>query len=316
MSYQATRTHFEATKTLRDNALLRFDGVPGYDVYNCSVPFDADGTRYIYGRIERRDEWAQSHTRLFREIAPDHYELVPDAAIYPIEDPFITRIHDEWILGGTHVRFHNGTVASYYCYFYRGTDPRHLRLYTTGPDLMKDIRPLKLPDGRIGIFSRPRGPAIQAQHGVEAYIGYTTIDSWADFDPARIAAAPMIPDLLAPGEWIGSNQALLLPDGKIGVLAHKGYHDTASAQSVYTNYAFVYSPADNRVLDQHILATSSCYPPFPAKMAHLQDCTFTSGMRPRADGLWDLYTGLGDTTEGRTTIEYPFSDFGLPVSVL
>ena len=42
---------------VRERALLRFDGVDGFDVYNCSAPFPFRGRRHVFGRVERRDRW-------------------------------------------------------------------------------------------------------------------------------------------------------------------------------------------------------------------------------------------------------------------
>ncbi|MCI8361224.1 MAG: DUF1861 family protein, partial [Clostridiales bacterium] len=54
------RARFEKEKKIYDSALLIFQGVDGFDVYNCSIPFTWQGETYIYGRVEKRDEWARS----------------------------------------------------------------------------------------------------------------------------------------------------------------------------------------------------------------------------------------------------------------
>ena len=44
------------------------------------------------------------------------------------------------------------------------------------------------------------------------------------------------------------------------------------------------------------------------KEPHLADCAFTSGLVRRPDGLWDLYSGLCDSAEGRVTLLFdPFA---------
>ncbi|MBQ8400039.1 MAG: DUF1861 family protein, partial [Clostridia bacterium] len=60
MEIKALKEQFEKNRNIRDHALLRFSGVPGMDVYNCSLPFIWQGKRYLFGRTEKHDEWANS----------------------------------------------------------------------------------------------------------------------------------------------------------------------------------------------------------------------------------------------------------------
>ena len=46
--------------------------------------------------------------------------------------------------------------------------------------------------------------------------------------------------------------------------------------------------------------------PFSKFFLFLTDCAFTSGIVLREDGRADLYSGIGDTYEGRVTIDNPF----------
>ncbi len=214
------RAQFEATKQIYESAKLTFHGVDAYDVYNASIPFDWQGRSYIFGRVERRAEWARSWVRLFAQSGPDEWTLVPDSMIYPLEDPYIARIHDQLVLGGTHVRYKSGVVDTYYGYFYRGSHLDDLVYFTTGPDYMKDIRLVELADGRIGVFSRPRNDEILCRFGCESQIGYATIDRLEDLTAEVIEHAPYIPGLFGDGEWGGCNQAYALASGVIGVIGH------------------------------------------------------------------------------------------------
>ena len=116
------RQHFEANKHIYESAKLVFRGVKGFDVYNPSVPFEWKGKRYIYGRVERRHEWARSWVRLFSESGPDEWTVVPDTMIYQLEDPYISVIGKQLVLGGTHVRYSQGKLDTFYGYFYKGHD--------------------------------------------------------------------------------------------------------------------------------------------------------------------------------------------------
>ncbi|EPY41800.1 hypothetical protein AGDE_02123 [Angomonas deanei] len=309
LSIHRRREEFEANKVIHEAALLRFKGVDGWDVYNCSVPFLYNGKRHIYGRVERREEWANSHVRLFVETGKDEFTALPDC-LWELEDPYVQVIKGEFIFGGTHVRKNAGEVLSYYGYFYRGT-PEHLTYFTTGPNFMKDIRVVELQDGRVGVFSRRRDHE-------EVYIGFCTIDSIEDLSMEAISDARRL-DVLEEGTWGGVNQAYRLESGKIGCIAHYSYHDKkpdGMPLTVYTNYAFVLDPETREILDGKIIGSMNCYPPCPAKIPKLEDCVFTGGMVLCEDGTCDLYSGIGDTGAGRIRIDYPFAQYGKVVSSL
>nr|WOZ50629.1 AncB [synthetic construct] len=310
MSVKEAKKEFEANKRIYESALLTFKGVDGYDVYNCSVPFKYNGKTHIFGRVEKREEWANSHVRLFEETGKDEFTLVPDSMTWQLEDPFVSNIHGEMIFGGTHVRKNGNRVLSYYCDFYRGT-PEDLSYFTTGPDYMKDIRLVELADGRIGVFSRPKTEA-------HAFIGFTVIDSLDELTAEVIEEAPPL-NVLHAGAWGGVNQAYLLSSGKVGCISHYSYNDkdeNGEEISVYVNYSFVLDPQTREVEDAKIIGTKGCYPDCPAKVPKLVDCAFSSGIVMREDGKCDLYSGLGDTHEGRITIDYPFEGYGTIVDNL
>nr|WOZ50635.1 MTP4 [synthetic construct] len=298
-----TKASFEANKRVYESVLLTFRGVDGYDVYNCSVPFFYKGKMHIYGRVEKRDIWAASHVRLFEETGKDEFTVVP-GFYFQLEDPYVAKINNEMIFGGTHVRKDKQEISSYYGYFYRGT-PDELTYFTTGPDCMKDIRVLQLQDGRLGVFSRPRV-------GCRASIGFVILNSIDELGAEVIAKAPPL-DILSENTWGGVNQAYLLSSGKVGCIGHYSYEDTDEQQQpqrVYVNYSFVLDPQSRAIADAKIIGTKSCYPPCEPKVPFLADCVFASGIVMRSDGRADLYSGVGDSREGRITIDYPFKVHG------
>ncbi|CAD2222577.1 hypothetical protein AGDE_01428 [Angomonas deanei] len=243
---KAQRVIFEKEKQIYEAALLRFKGVDGWDVYNCSVPFLYNGKRHIYGRVERREEWANSHVRLFVETGKDEFTVQHGYRSFELEDPYIANIKNEMIFGGTHVRKDKGKIGSYFGYFYRGT-PEHLTYFTTGPNYMKDIRVVELQDGRIGVFSRPRSDSA-------ASIGWTILDSIEELGEEVIAKAPPL-DIIQENCWGGVNQAYLLTSGKVGCIAHYSYvdHDAEGELLVYLNCSFVLHPETRKVEDLKIL---------------------------------------------------------------
>lgn len=309
MSLKEDKRVFERQARKNPSVLLSFKGVEGFDVYNCSIPFSWQDREYLYGRVESRNVWATSWVRLFERSGQDEYTVVPESTIYQLEDPFVQFIGEELILGGTHVRKEAGKVKTFYGYFYRGKTPDALTYFTTGPDAMKDIRLVPLQNGRIGVFSRPRGEAVERKYGSGSVIGYTEIQNPNELTADTIEQAPVIEKLFEKGEWGGCNQCYLLKDGRIGVIGHKCYQEVDQdglLQSVYVNIAFIFDPITHTATKPQIIATRASYPDAPAKIPQLKDCAFTSGIVKRADGKVDLYSGVGDTHQGRVVIENPF----------
>lgn len=307
------RQQFEDTKTIYESETLTFIGVDGFDVYNTSIPFTYKGKNYLFGRVENRKEWARSWVRLFEETGQDEWSLVKDSMIYQLEDPYVSVIGNELVLGGTHVRYKQSKIDTFYGYFYKGTDLDNLYYFTTGPDYMKDIRLVELANNKIGVFSRPRNEEIRKKYGSESIVGFTVIDDLNKLSADVIENAPIIEGLFGNDEWGGCNQAYLLSSGKIGAIGHKCYKqpvEDGEDLKVYLNVSFVFDPETHQLLDEKIIATRPCYPVGPAKLPDLVDCAFTSGIVMRPDGKVDLYSGIGDTEEGRVTIDYPFEGFG------
>lgn len=310
MDVKKAKVDFENSFQVIENATQVFKGVDGYDVYNCSQPFQWDNKDCMFGRVERRAEWMRSWVRLFEKTGQDEWTLVDNSMVYQLEDPYIAIIKDEIVFGGTHVRVQESDLDTYYGYFYKGTDVDDLYYFTTGPEYMKDIRLVEMKDGRIGVFSRPRGEDILEKYGSESMVGFTVIDSLDELTAERIEKADYLDGLFQDGEWGGCNQAFLLEDGMIGVLGHISYIDDEAGQSVYANMSFVLNPETLTIDDYKVIATRVSYPAGPSKKDNLKDCAFTSGMVMREDGKVDLYSGIGDTQEGRTVIEYPFAGHG------
>lgn len=310
MDNKKEKEQFEASHLNFDSKKLTFLGVNNFDVYNCSQPFNWSGKNYLFGRVEKREEWMRSWVRLFEQTGVDRWTVVPDSMIYQLEDPYISVINNELVFGGTHVRLQQNKLDTYYGYFYSGKDINNLYYFTTGPDFMKDIRLVQLSDGKIGVFSRPRSKEILEKYGSESMVGFTIVDSLEELTNECVQNAELIPNLFSDNQWGGCNQAFLLDSGKIGVLGHVSYQDDNTNQSVYANMAFVFDPYTRDIYNYHIIATRGSYPVGPAKKKNLCDCAFTSGMIMREDGNVDLYSGIGDCEEGKVVVPYPFDGYG------
>ena len=296
-----------------ESVKLSFKGVEtGYDVYNCSIPFSWGGTEYIFGRVEPHEKWASSVTMLFRRTGKDEWTRVPEFGILELEDPYVAWIRGELVVGGTRVMKVSGKVASYRGAFYRDNKkgPMHLEYFTTGPERMKDIRLVELKDGRIGVFSRPRGEDVRKKYGSESVIGFTTVGDLGELTPEVVENAPVIDGVFGKDEWGGCNQAYLMGDGTVLVAGHLCFSGTKASngvnRGVYCNAAFTFDPATHKATRIRIVATRMMYPAQGAKVPHLDDCVFTSGFVFNDDGTCDIYTGLCDSAEGRVRVSADF----------
>lgn len=310
MTAKELRKQFHESGRIYESKLLTFDGVEGFDVYNCSIPFQWQGKRYMFGRVERREDFANSVTYLFEEVGKDHYAPVPGSSSYPIEDPHVAFIGDEIIMGGTHVRKSKGEIDTLYGYYYRGKDLKFLSQFTCGPANMKDIRLVQLANGKVGVFTRPRGKHVAEKYGSEAIVGYCELNSIDELDATIVDKAEYIPGLFEKNEWGGCNQAYLLKDGRIGIIGHRCYLEpTAQVElQVYVNISFVFDPQTFAISDMKVIGDKPSYPPTPCMLPYLEDCVFTSGIEMRGDGKADLYSGVGDVAQGRIVIDAPFGN--------
>jgi len=314
MTLRDERGLFEQNKVIYESAVLTFHGVEGYDVYNGSIPFEWEGKRYIYGRVERREEFARSWSRLFYETGEDDWTLVPNSMIYQIEDPFVTFADGKLILGGNYCPTYIGEGWHYFVNFYRGTDLEDMYQFACGPDPMKDVRLIELADGKTGVFSRPNTPDIEAKYGSKSIVGFTVIDSLDCLTRQVIMDAKPIIGLFGDAEWGGPNQVYLLDSGLIGVAGHQSYviwgKDGGRDLFTYLAITFVFDPVKHEILDKKIIATRTCFPDGPCMNDQTDDTIFTSGLVPRDDGKMDLYCGLNDCQFGRAVINDPFVGFG------
>ena len=309
-----TQAAFEKTATTLERAVQAFKGIddPELCVYNCSIPFAWEGRRYVFGRVDPKFRWGvPPWVVLFVETGKDEWTVDPKFHWLQLSDPAVQFIRGEIILTGTHVEKIAGKTAGYVAYFYRGKDPYHLTYFTHGPKRMKDIRPIELPNGRIGVFTRPRGEEVRRKYGSESLIGYVEVDDVEGITPEALEAARPIPGIFGRDEWGGANQAYLLPDGRIGVAGHLAWNRPDDLCPVnnhrrqhYCNISFVFDPKTFTATRPKIVATAGLYGVAGRrpKSPDLDDCAFTSGFVFNDDGTCDVYSGLLDAYEGRVRI--------------
>lgn len=278
---------------------LIFTGAEGNDVYNCTAPFQTPRGLYILARVEARDS-EQATTVFFRQVNGE-YQADFSLPTFPLQDPFITRINGEWILGGVEVFSHPEDEAKLWwktC-FYRGKDINNFEKFFEGPIGMKDIRLCQLPKGDIAVFTRPQGVK-----GGRGQIGYFEVSDLSELSEANINAAPLLP-LFLPEEWGGANEIHVLDENHLGVLGHIAAFEPEEIRHYYA-MTFVLKPSTRTVAQVKILATRADFLPGAAKRSDLEDVVFSGGLLRHGQGSATLYAGIGDAEAQALTLPDPF----------
>lgn len=278
---------------------LRFAGVGDRDVYNISAPFYSAGRRVIAGRVESRD--SEESNAVFFEEVDGAWHPIEGAPHFQLQDPFVTRIAGDLVFGGVSVDL-SLAQPIWHTVLYRGVDLFDLRPFFAGPNGMKDIRLCELADGRVAIFTRPRG-----SKGGRGTIGYTEVESLDALTIDAIEAAPMLGDMFHPLDWGGANEAHLLATGEIGVIAHAAYfeQDILYGKRRYYAVSFIYDPALHIWRDYRVIAAREQFLPGPAKRPDLVNVVFSSGIE-QIDGRTRFYAGTSDAEAQWIEIDYPF----------
>lgn len=297
---------FQQSRVIHSAALVPFYGAEGFDVYNPSMPFLSDGAVYMAGRVEPRDSH-DSRVLFFKQQADGFYY---DAAqrTFPLEDPFIATIHGELVFGGVRVSW-QGDTPSFFTEFYRGGSIATLTQFARGPANMKDIRLCELPDGRIGVFTRPRSIKKLFVWKSLAKIGFTVINSLAELTAQGIQEAPLLNGQFTGVEWGGANEAFPLQNGLIGVVGHRSWGSYTSIHDSDLHYygiAFALNLHTLETTPTQLILSRDCFPDGPCKTEGTRDVVFTSGMQRNGDGTATVYTGLSDAAVGKAVIPDPF----------
>ncbi|OXS57692.1 hypothetical protein B1A99_16720 [Cohnella sp. CIP 111063] len=283
---------------------LRFAEVGGRDVYNITAPFKAEGVDVIAGRVEARD--SEDAEIVFFAERDGWWRPLPGAPSLPYQDPFVCSVGGEWIVGGVEAWAIPDDPNGFSCWrtvFFRGKTLGELRHFATGPDLMKDIRLLELPDGRIAVCTRPQGAV-----GGLGQIGFTVLDSLEQLTAERLEQATIYDDQFIPEEWGGANELHLLSNGDIGVLGHIARYDEAGDRHYYP-MTFAIRPDTGARTAMKIIAVRSDFEPGSAKRPDLTDILFSGGLKRLPGGRAALYVGASDAEAHVMHLPDPFLEY-------
>ena len=279
---------------------LTFLGVEGFDVYNICNEFVVGDKAYIAGRVEKRDSEI-SRVIVFEKVDKGVYKAT-DATFDMLQDPCHTMIDGETIIGGTAIYTDDdGRINNWNTTFFRGKDVYNMSRFADAPSKMKDVRLIKT--DKIYIFTRPQGG--KAHLGK---IGYVAVDGLDKVNADVIEGATLFEDLFDEYTWGGANQALLLSNGKIGVLGHVAVMSEGDVRHYY-GMTFCFDPATKTCEGLKIICERSDFSAGAYKRKDLIDVVFSGGINRKADGTAELYVGLSDAEAHCAVIKDPFTEY-------
>lgn len=262
---------------------IKFSGVGSRDVYNITAPFELNGKVIIAGRVEERDS-EQSHIYLFEEQAGTWYP-VEGSLTFELQDPFVTVIENQVILGGVEVFFEEERV-SWRTVFYCLNSLEEAELLFKGPLGMKDLRLRELPNGNILVLTRPQG-----EKGGRGKIGSFVIKSLEELSIDKINEAPLLLNQFKEDEWGGANEVHIIND-KVIVLGHIASFDKEQNRHYYA-LLFELNEDFTEIVNPKIIAERTDFLPGPAKRADLDDVVFSGGLVINNHTSY-LYAGISD----------------------
>ncbi|RAK06317.1 uncharacterized protein DUF1861 [Halanaerobium saccharolyticum] len=282
---------------------INFRGVNNYDVYNITAPFINNKEEVIAGRVEKRD--SEDAKVLFFKKTKNDWEYDRTLKEFQLQDPFITQINSELIFGGVKIIKDREAqnIISWKTKFYRGSSINELKLFAEGPEGMKDIRLIELPDKRIGVFTRPQG-----EIGGRGTIGFTIINNLNELNKEIINNAALLDNQFLKEEWGGVNEVHVLKNDQLGVLGHIASFDQDGNRHYYPiTFAFDYK--DKKSSDVKIIAKRSELPEGPAKRDDLKDVLFSGGIIRKNYNKAELYLGVSDAEAYKLEIADPFIEY-------
>lgn len=278
---------------------ITFKGVAGFDIYNITAPFTLNNEYYIAGRVEKRDS---EHSKVyFFKKNEDIWEVDINAPVFDLQDPFITFIDGEFVVGGVEIfeSKEDPTVFKWRTVFYKGKSLQDLNRLFEGPMGMKDLRLKQLNDGRILVMSRPQG-----EPGGRGTIGAVIVSSLDELSVESINNAKLFETMYPEAEWGGANEVHILDDQKVGVLGHIAKFDDEGDRHYYS-MSFKMDLETLTPSELKIIAERSDFLEGPAKRSDLEDVIFSGGLI-REGNEATLYAGISDAQAQKVTILDPF----------
>lgn len=280
--------------------ILIFEHQPNENVYNPSRPFTIGKEKYILARVENSQT---NSSRVYPFVFENNIWRKVEWQLKDIEleDPSVAIIGGNFLLSFVRVlEKTNPNLWIIRTEFYYGPDLHNLNKIAAGPIGMKDIR-LVEHEGRIGIFTRPKGGEIYKR----GRISYLEIENLSQLEKVDWGTAKLIDLPILDNEWVGTNDVYDLKDGILGVLAHKGSEDE-EGNLHYCAVTFKFNPLSMEANDFKIIATRNNFPSGGSKSKKLSDVVFPGGFEFKDRNRALLYCGLNDIQVGICEMPNPF----------
>lgn len=269
------------------------------DVYNLCAPFAIGEKEYLLARVEERD--SEDSQVLFFRWENSRWNADTSYPILQMQDPFTFTAEGIRIIGGVEIYPipQNPSCLGYKTVFFKLEGNGAVR-FAEGPELMKDIRLLEIEPGKILLLTRP-----QDGQSDQKWIGWKIISSLDELNIQTIQSASILRNQFAEGEWGGANEAHLLENGLIGVLAHAARFDEQGNRHYYST-VFAFCPEKGKFSSMEMIARRSNFEEGESKRPDLTDVVFSGGLVRKPDGKAELYCGVGDAESHVIEIDDPF----------
>jgi hypothetical protein len=294
------------------------DGNPdAYDIYNPSIPFAFEDTRYMLQRVESVGREDDSTVCIFDA---DKHCLASEARIEGMQDPYyLGRFKVEGmyacVFGGVQITTQADRSITYQdvCYTcpveqghpllgveYIGKS--ELNIVMRGIQSWKDTRMKQLIDS-VAVFARPQG-----EFGGLGTIGFfesATLDAVTEdlhMFAERADPQSLITGLFADGEWGGVNQIRYAhADGTFELIGHRARWVERAGQRVrdYEAIAFEFNKYTRHASNVRVIATADDFEPVSPKQIHNQPSTLGKVVFPAGIVENQLYVGVADRKIGR-----------------
>ena len=284
---------------------LHFKGLDGeFDYYNPSVPFDHNGKTYFAVRVEARDDELNTKTYFaYQDKVSDRlFYIDNDISPLNLQDPFVSRINNELVVGGVEVNMNETTNdICYKTVFYRGHNLKNLQKFAQGPDRMKDLRLLELNNGQILVATRPQniinidGKDIDYKGGRIGFKVIPNLESLTDTDFYR--DVNIIDNLHKETHWSGVNQMFSINNDTIGVVYHEACFNAGEKKYV-SGFFTINAKMLKYNGDKRTIGDSTNFSGYTPKKADLNDVVFSSGVVVKSNSCYNLYLGIGDSKSG------------------
>lgn len=280
--------------------ILFFEIEKGFNAYNPTAPFKIGKEEIILARVENINTFVSYVSPFFFENGI-WKKINWGLSKLELEDPFITKINDEMVIGAVSILPHQEGIppTEFFTVFYRGKDIFSLNKFAQGPFMMKDIRLVARKNGKIGIFTRPKGDKF-----LKGRIGYLEINNLDELNSQNLYEAEIIDLPISKEEWVGSNEIHLLENGKLGILGHFAYEDKKENLH-YSAMSFIFDPEKFKAVGFKIIAQRKDFPDGKTKSERTKDVVFPGGVIIKEKEAI-LYAGLSDAEVGRIKIENPW----------